>query len=279
MSQRRSATFKMLRTEAPLERQIDFFPRPFKRDTTPYPVHDFTKLFKEYITSKYLVNGLKISKTIVLGDVGVGKTCLVNRFCHQVYDRNYKATIGVDFEVERFDIFQIPFNMQIWDTAGQERFKSIASSYYRGAHSVVVVFDMSKIITLSHCGQWMHDALQWTNQLAYGRPHCFLVGTKMDLLSPSAYERVIQIASKEAHRFQAELWAVSSQTGENVNELFNRIAALAFQANVCMERNVIASSVSIGNIQKDKGVTESIKLSDASNMKKKCSGSRGCFTF
>ncbi|XP_039292532.1 ras-related protein Rab-34-like [Nilaparvata lugens] len=245
MSQRRSSTFKMLRTEAPLDRQIDFFPRPFKRDATPYPVHDFNKLFKEYITSKCVVNGLKISKTIVLGDVGVGKTCLVNRFCHQVYDRNYKATIGVDFEVERFDIFQIPFNMQIWDTAGQERFKSIASSYYRGAHSVVVVFEMSKLMTLSHCAQWMQDALQWTQQHAYGRPHCFLVGTKMDLLSPSAYERVI-----------AELWAVSSQSGENVNELFNRIAALAFQANVCREMAVVDRSISIGSIQKGEYLRE-----------------------
>ena len=52
-------------------------------------------------------------KAIVVGDVAVGKTCLVQRFCHEIFDRDYKATIGVDFEVERFDILNVPFNLQM----------------------------------------------------------------------------------------------------------------------------------------------------------------------
>ena len=64
--------------------------------------------------------------------MGAGKTSLVQRFVNDSFHNDYKATIGVDFEVEQFRILNLPFNLQIWDTAGQERFKCIASAYYRG---------------------------------------------------------------------------------------------------------------------------------------------------
>jgi len=53
------------------------------------------------------------------------------RYTHDIFDLDYKATIGVDFEVEKFDILGIPFTLQMWDTAGSERFQAIAASYYR----------------------------------------------------------------------------------------------------------------------------------------------------
>ncbi|XP_061658655.1 uncharacterized protein LOC133491490 isoform X3 [Syngnathoides biaculeatus] len=74
-----------------------------------------------------------VAKVIVVGDVSVGKTSLVSRFCRGAFDKNYKATIGVDFDMERFHVLGVPFSLQLWDTAGQERFKCIASTYYRGA--------------------------------------------------------------------------------------------------------------------------------------------------
>ena len=64
---------------------------------------------------------------IIIGNVGTGKSSLVQRFVRNSFCADYKATIGVDFEVEQFEILGIPFNLQIWDTAGQERFKCIAS--------------------------------------------------------------------------------------------------------------------------------------------------------
>ncbi|XP_016374247.1 ras-related protein Rab-36-like [Sinocyclocheilus rhinocerous] len=82
---------------------------------------------------------LKMSKAVVVGDLNVGKTCLINRFCKDVFERDYKATIGVDFEIERFEMSGLPFSLQIWDTAGQEKFKCIASAYYRGAQGKIQV--------------------------------------------------------------------------------------------------------------------------------------------
>ncbi|CAB1332866.1 unnamed protein product [Coregonus sp. 'balchen'] len=74
-----------------------------------------------------------MSKAAVFGDLNVGKTCLINRFCKDVFTRNHTATIGVDFEIERFELSGAPFSLQIWDTDGQEEFKCIASACYRGA--------------------------------------------------------------------------------------------------------------------------------------------------
>ncbi|KAJ8776776.1 hypothetical protein J1605_015365 [Eschrichtius robustus] len=76
-----------------------------------------------------------------------------HRFCKNVFNRDYKATIGVDFEMERFEVAGIPFSLQIWDTAGQEKFKCIASAYYRGAQVIITAFDLTDMQTLEHTRQ------------------------------------------------------------------------------------------------------------------------------
>ncbi|XP_048467447.1 ras-related protein Rab-36 isoform X2 [Rhincodon typus] len=193
--------------------------------------------------------GLKMSKVVVVGDLYVGKTCLINR--------DYKATIGVDFEIERFEVAGIPYNLQIWDTAGQEKFKCIASAYYRGAEVVIITFDLADIQTLEHTKQWLEDALKENEQ---GLSTIFLVGSKKDLLSQAEYERTEADAIRMATEMQAEYWAVSSKTGENVREFFFRVAALAFEASLLkeLERNDFPSA-KIGEgstIRMDKATAE-----------------------
>lgn len=176
--------------------------------------------------------GFKISKVIVVGDLAVGKTCLINRFCKDVFDKNYKATIGVDFEMERFEVMGIPFSLQLWDTAGQERFKCIASTYYRGAQTIIIVFDVNDVASLDHAKQWLEDALKENDPSSV---LLFLVGTKKDLSSPAQYSRIEEDAVQLAKDIKAEYWAVSSLTGENVNSFFFRVASLAFEASVLSE--------------------------------------------
>ncbi|XP_057367569.1 ras-related protein Rab-34-like [Daphnia carinata] len=244
MRQSRSATLKMIVDKAPNDRQINKLPQPYLKSSTPYAGSDFRPEVKSACLSHRLISAsLKISKIIILGNVAVGKSCLVNRFCHSVFDQNYKATIGVDFEVERFDILQVPFNLQIWDTAGQERFKCIASSYYRGAHAVVVAFDLTNLYSLSSCPAWLEDALK-ANTV---RPLVFLVGTKRDLLSEAAYKHVEDQATRMARALQAEYWCVSSKFGLNVDAFFQRIAALTFNVSVSQECREIDPSREIGN--------------------------------
>ncbi|NWT09651.1 RAB34 protein, partial [Vireo altiloquus] len=181
--------------------------------------------------------GFKISKIIVVGDLSVGKTCLINRFCKDTFDKNYKATIGVDFEMERFEVLGVPFSLQLWDTAGQERFKCIASTYYRGAQgelptasqllillslspshpllpppAIVIVFDVNDVASLEHTRQWLADALKENDP---SNVILFLVGSKKDLSSPAQYSLMEKDALKVAQEMQAEYWAVSSLTGES----------------------------------------------------------------
>ncbi|KAM7312601.1 hypothetical protein ISCGN_009506 [Ixodes scapularis] len=116
---------------------IDDFPQAYSYLDTPYPDTDFPTEVREACLRRSAVGAdVRAAKVIVVGDVSVGKTCLITKFCHEVYDANYKATIGVDFEVEKFSVLHVPFSLQIWDTAGQERFRSITSAYYRGAQEI-----------------------------------------------------------------------------------------------------------------------------------------------
>ncbi|XP_047920080.1 ras-related protein Rab-36 isoform X2 [Anser cygnoides] len=153
-------------------------------------------------------------------------------FCKDNFDRDYKATIGVDFEIERFEIVGIPYNLQIWDTAGQEKFKCIASAYYRGAEVIITVFDLADIQTLDHTKQWLEDALRENEP---DSSFIFLVGTKKDLVSDAVCERTEIDAIRFANEMQAEYWSVSAKTGENVNEFFFRVAALAFEQSMIKE--------------------------------------------
>uniref|UniRef100_G1NSZ6 Ras-related protein Rab-36 n=1 Tax=Myotis lucifugus TaxID=59463 RepID=G1NSZ6_MYOLU len=173
--------------------------------------------------------GLGLSKAVVVGDLHVGKTSLIHRFCKNVFDHDYKATIGVDFEIERFEIAGTPYSLQIWDTAGQEKFKCIASAYYRGAQVIITAFDLTDVQTLEHTRQWLEDALRENEPASC---FIFLVGTKKDLLSRAACEQAEGEAVHLANELQAEYWSVSAKTGENVTAFFSRVAALAFEQSV-----------------------------------------------
>ncbi|KAM4700607.1 ras-related protein Rab-34 isoform 2-T3 [Discoglossus pictus] len=210
--------------------------------------------------------GFKISKVIVVGDLSVGKTCLINRFCKDTFDKNYKATIGVDFEMERFEILGIPFSLQLWDTAGQERFKCIASTYYRGAQAIIIAFDLTDVASLEHTKQWLQDALKENDP---STALLFLVGSKKDLSSPAQYALMEKDALKVAKEMQAEYWSVSSLTGENVKEFFFRVASATFESSVLAELEK-TNARRIGDVVRINSNDSNLYLSNKKNKSKCC---------
>ncbi|XP_067933748.1 ras-related protein Rab-34-like [Watersipora subatra] len=212
------------------DRVITSFPRPYNVQTTPYKAMDYDPIVRSACQRDRTNIGVKLCKAVVVGDVAIGKTSFVNRFCHDLFDKDYKATIGVDFEVEKFNVMSLPFTVQLWDTAGQERFRCIAASYYRGANAIIVGFDLCDVNTLQTARTWYEDAAKAADQ-----PIVFLVGMKKDKLSPAAYKSTEAEALRLAEQIGAEYWATSSMTGESVKQLMFRLVALTFNQMVKLE--------------------------------------------
>ncbi|RXN27084.1 ras-related Rab-34-like isoform X1 [Labeo rohita] len=216
------------------DRIICELPLYFTKDAAVHTKDGFNITVKEACRGQK--TGLNVAKVIVVGDVGVGKTCLISRFCKDTFGKTYKATIGVDFEMERFEVLGVPFSLQLWDTAGQERFRCVASTYYRGAQAIIVVFDLSNYNSLDHAREWLEDAMRDNDPSSV---LLFLVGTKKDLSHPEQLAQMEQEAIRLSEEIRAEYWAVSALSGESVRDFFLRVASLTFEATVLseLERN------------------------------------------
>jgi Ras-related protein Rab-1A len=79
----------------------------------------------------------------LVGNSAVGKSCLLVRFADNIFNESFLPTIGVDFKIRTFELNGKKVKLQIWDTAGQERFKTITASYYKGAHGIILVYDIT----------------------------------------------------------------------------------------------------------------------------------------
>ncbi|XP_038992282.1 ras-related protein RABD2a-like isoform X2 [Hibiscus syriacus] len=121
-------------------------------------------------------------KLLLIGDSGVGKSCLLLRFSDDSYLESYISTIGVDFKIRTVEQDGKTLKLQIWDTAGQERFRTITSSYYRGAHGIIIVYDVTDQASFHNVKQWLNEI----NRYASGNVNKLLVGNKCDLTAKKA---------------------------------------------------------------------------------------------
>ena len=96
-------------------------------------------------------------KIVVIGDSAVGKSNLLSRFTRDEFDHNSKATIGVEFQTQVLEVDGKEVKAQVWDTAGQERFRAVTSAYYRGAVGALVVYDITRRITLDSVKRWLDE--------------------------------------------------------------------------------------------------------------------------
>jgi len=118
-----------------------------------------------------------VTKAIIIGDSSVGKSSLLYRYTDNDWNPHYIATIGVDFKVLTFERESKIVKLQLWDTAGQDRFKTITHTYYRGAHGVMLVFDVTNRESFEHITTWLEEFHQFGGT---GVP-LVLVGNKSDL--------------------------------------------------------------------------------------------------
>ncbi|WFD31798.1 ras GTPase [Malassezia sp. CBS 17886] len=157
-------------------------------------------------------------KLLLIGDSGVGKSCLLLRFADDTYTESYISTIGVDFKIRTIELEGKTVKLQIWDTAGQERFRTITSSYYRGAHGIIVVYDVTDEATFANVKQWLQEieryACEGVNKL--------LVGNKSDLASSRAVE--YDTAKQFAEQLNIPFLETSAKDATNVEQAFLTMA-------------------------------------------------------
>lgn len=157
-------------------------------------------------------------KLLLIGDSGVGKSCLLLRFADDTYTESYISTIGVDFKIRTIEQDGKTVKLQIWDTAGQERFRTITSSYYRGAHGICVVFDVTDMESFNNVKQW----LQEIDRYASPDVNKLLVGNKSDITDKKVVEYT---AAKEfAKSLNIPFLETSAKNATNVEEAFLTMA-------------------------------------------------------
>ncbi|KAF7367542.1 Rab-type small GTP-binding protein [Mycena sanguinolenta] len=93
-------------------------------------------------------------KLLLIGDSGVGKSCLLLRFCDDAWTPSFITTIGIDFKIRTIELDGRRIKLQIWDTAGQERFRTITTAYYRGAMGILLVYDVTDERSFNNIRTW-----------------------------------------------------------------------------------------------------------------------------
>jgi len=103
-------------------------------------------------------------KLLLIGDSGVGKTCILFRFSDDAFNTTFISTIGIDFKIKTIELRGKKIKLQIWDTAGQERFHTITTSYYRGAMGIMLVYDITNAKSFDNIAKWLRNIDEHANE-------------------------------------------------------------------------------------------------------------------
>ncbi|XP_030643185.1 ras-related protein Rab-15-like [Chanos chanos] len=164
-------------------------------------------------------------RILLLGDSGVGKTCLLCRFTENEFQPTHISTIGVDFRMKTLEINGIKVRIQIWDTAGQERYQTIAKQYYRRAQGIVFVYDITNVQSFQHIAKWASDV----DEYAPDQVQKILVGNKCD---EEQRRRVpTEEGKKLAKAYGMDFFETSACTSYNIQESFTQLTKLVLEAN------------------------------------------------
>ena len=193
-----------------------------------------------------------IFKVLLIGNSDVGKSSLILRYVDQIWNDVFVPTIGVDFKVKSLQIDNKRVKMQIWDTAGQERFRNVISSYFKGAHGILLIYDITARESVKELENWLGEV----ERNATPQVLKILIGNKCDL------DEQRQITVDEGEAFAArngmKFIETSAKNNTNVNEAFEALAKIMVESS--NKKNVI--KVEKKTIKVDKGADL--------NAKKKC---------
>ena len=166
-----------------------------------------------------------IFKVLLLGNSDVGKSSLLLRYVDSVWNDAFVPTIGVDFKVKTLTINEKKVKMQIWDTAGQERFRTVVSTYFRGAHGILLLYDVTNRDSFKNLESWLIEI----EKNAKEKVLKILIGNKCDLTD----DREIQSDEGKAFALRngMEFMETSAKMNTNVSEAFETLGKLMIEFN------------------------------------------------
>lgn len=171
-------------------------------------------------------------KIILLGDVAVGKTSIMNRFIDNTYNSSYYCTIGVDFKVKSLKISNTTSaNLKIWDTCGQEKFRSITRQYYSNTNGICLVYDLTNKNSFEKLDNWIQDI----KNIGLEDILIFIVGNKLDSSERKMY--LSDEAKRYAKNSSLEYIEVSAKNGKNIIPLFELMTKRLIQLENYKNKN------------------------------------------
>ena len=197
-------------------------------------------------------------KVIVIGDSGVGKSCLTTQAVRNNFEEFYTATVGFEFLTFNMRINNNVLKLQIWDTCGQEVYKSLISNFYKNSSLALIIYAINNLDSFRHAETWLNDLKSQANP----NVKVFLVGNKSDLED----QRVV--SKEEAEQFKEEKYLdkfmeTSAKTGENARNVLLEAAKLLYKDYLKNKRELDAE-------EKDQKGTKLERKKPQNQGKKKC---------
>ena len=163
-------------------------------------------------------------KILLLGDSSVGKTCFLMRYVNNTFQDVHMSTIGLDYKLKsvQLDDGNI-IKIQIWDTAGQDRFRSITKNYYKGAHGIILIYDITTKQTFQNVKNWITTIKEEVSD----KVKIILVGNKID--DEESRKVSTEEGEKMAKEYGLDFYETSAKTGVNIDSTFKEMAEKIFE--------------------------------------------------
>lgn len=170
-------------------------------------------------------------RLVLVGDSGVGKTALLLRYADNTFELSFITTIGIDFRIKTITVQGKRVKLQIWDTAGQEQFHSIASSYFRNAHGIILIYDVTSASSYMHISKWVSNI----SKNAPIKVKMVLIGNKCDR------EENLKVIGKDkgdilAKELDIPFLETSAKNDINVDTAFELITLMILEEQLPKEK-------------------------------------------
>ena len=169
----------------------------------------------------------KTIKVMILGDSGVGKSSILERYVNRSFTGTYKVTLGSNFFTVEREVNNKRVLLQLWDTAGQEKYRSLSVLYYRGSDACIFVFDLCNRESFENLNEWVKLFFYHIPEEEHKSFPIILMGNKMDMIDQKVREDEIEEWCKANNNIK--FYKTSAKTGMGLDDAFMYIATMSVQ--------------------------------------------------